>query len=182
MDVELNFCWVNVSIFRPDFFSIFHLLSLFNDDPKIEPKIDPRKTTRKVETADRVLSLACAWRLAVYFGIVRVEMHVTVKHPSVTSLWLLCSPQKLWKLSCKGIARKCFNLSSSPLQSRVYRLSSPACFGVSTYLTCDSWASLEFGIRQFTYQSTFLIIDSIYRPYTKTPIYMHCPPKNMICW
>jgi hypothetical protein len=89
MDVELNFCWVNVSIFQPDFFSIFFLLSLFNDDPKIEPKIDPMKSTRKVETVDGVLSLACAWRLAkvaIYFCIVRDEMHVTVKHQSVTSL------------------------------------------------------------------------------------------------
>ncbi len=42
---------------------------------------------------------------------------------------LLCSPQKLWKLSCKGVgSRKCFNLTSSPLQSRVYRSSSPACY------------------------------------------------------
>jgi hypothetical protein len=86
MDVELKFCWVNLSVFQPNFFSIFHLLSLFNDDPKNEPKIDPRKTTRKVETVDGVLSLACAWRLAIYFCIARVEMHVTVKHPSVTSL------------------------------------------------------------------------------------------------
>jgi hypothetical protein len=90
---------------------------------------------------------------------------------------LLCSPQKLCEFSCKGVARKCFNLSSSPLQSRVYRSFSPACFGVSTYLTCDSWASLEFGIPQFAYQSTFLIWTltfyvipfwTIYRPYTKT--------------
>ena len=152
MDVELKFCWVNVSIFRPDFFSIFHLLSLFNDDPKIEP----RKTTRKVETVDRVLSLACAWRLAIYFCIVRVEMHVTVKHPSVTSLWLLCSPQKLCEFSCKGVA------SVLTLRHRLY---SPEFIGrlhllaisVSTNLTCISWASLEFGIPQFAYQSTFLI-------------------------
>ncbi len=152
---------MNVSIFRPDFFSIFHLLSLFNDDAKIEPKIDPRKTgkgrtSNPRKTVDGVLSLACAWRLAIYFCIVRVEMHVKVKHPSVTSLWLLCSPQKLCEMSCKGVA------SVLTLRHRLY---SPEFIGrlhllaisVSTNLTCISWASLEFGIPQFAYQSTFLI-------------------------
>ena len=82
-----NECEIKVLLCeRPDLFSIFHLLSFINDDPKIEPKIYQRKTTRRVETVDGVQSLAYAWGLPIYFCIVRVEMHVTVKHPSVISL------------------------------------------------------------------------------------------------